>query len=410
MSGDQRIARGPFSADASRGDTRSVERTVLVVVHHLAAATRLMDIVPLVERDPRLQVTYTVPPSSIFAHGAHEFLRAADALTIPWAQATQTRFDLAVAAGQGMLEHLHAPTMMFSHGAGYATYVDQREGHGPRARRAVNGLGYRSLTCHGRVVPAAIMLSHADERRALAAECAEAVPATVVAGDPCWDRLLAARPNRTAYRNALGAGPGQRLVVVSSRWGTGSLLGRHADVLSWIANELPPSDHRIVAILHPNIWVWHGRRQVRQWFAEPMRSGVVLLPPEEGWRAALLAGDVLIGDRGSVTAYGAALGLPVLLGPYPTGDCVPGSLFARLGEIAPRLTMDEPLLPQLAAAERLWRGVDVSALRDRLTSVPGRAAHTIRRTMYRLMRLPEPAGAPRIEPLPLPTPIGMAAR
>jgi hypothetical protein len=204
--------------------------------------------------------------------------------------------------------------------------------------------------------------------------------------------------------------PGQRLVVISSWWGTGSLLGRHADVLARVADELRGGDHRVVAILHPNVWTWHGRRQIRQWLAEPLRAGVMLLPPEEGWRAALIAGDVLIGDRGSVTAYGAALGLPVLLGPFDAGDTVPGSHAARLGEIAPRLRADEPLKPQLDAAVRRWADVDAAELRARLTSAPGRSARLIRQAMYRLLGLPEPAAEPRVDPVPPPCPIAPVAR
>ncbi|MEU8269994.1 hypothetical protein AB0B89_22905, partial [Sphaerisporangium sp. NPDC049002] len=260
-----------------------------IVVHHLAAATRLMDVVPLIEEDRRVQVVYTVPPSSRFASGAQDFLQSRGALVMPWSQATETRFDLAVAAGQGMLERLHAPLMTLSHGAGPNSYVSRREGHGPPASRAVTGLGFQALTLHGRVVPSAIMLGHVDHRRLLASQCPDALPATVIAGDPCFDRLVASRAQRTAYRNALGAGPAQKVVVVSSHYGAGSLLSRHPDLPLRLSAELPSEEFRIALILHPNIWVAHGAQQVRSWFATCTRSGVALLPPEEGWRAALVA-------------------------------------------------------------------------------------------------------------------------
>ena len=32
-----------------------------------------------------------------------------------------------------------------------------------------------------------------------------------------------------------------------------------------------------------------------------MRAGLGVIPPQEGWRAALVGADVLIGDHGSVT-------------------------------------------------------------------------------------------------------------
>jgi hypothetical protein len=400
------IIRGPFSIDASKGDTHRVERTVLVVVHHLAGATRLMDIVPLVEHDQRVQMVYTVPPSSLWADGAHEFLRTTGALVMPWPQATQTRFDLALAAGQGLLEHLHAPIAMFSHGAGHISYVNRWEGHGPPASRQVSGLGFGGLSSHGRVTPSAIMLAHEDHRRSLARECPDALPTAVIAGDLCFDRLLASLPRRSAYRDALNAGPARKLVVVSSRWGAGSLLGQRIDPIFRLAAELPYEDHRVVMILHPNIWTWHGRRQVLAWFAESVRSGIILLPPEEGWRGALVAADVMIGDRGSVTSYGAALGLPVLLAPYDAEDVVPGSQFAYLGEVAPRLRTGAPLAAQLDATARDWSAGDAAVLRSRLTSAPGGAARITRRTIYRLLRLDEPAAEPVTEPVPLPCPLG----
>ncbi|GAA3093093.1 hypothetical protein [Streptosporangium carneum] len=402
--------KGPFSLDAPRGDTNRVERTAVVVVHHLAAATRLMDIVPLVEPDRRVQLVYTVPPSSVFADGAHDFLRDTGALVMPWSQATEVRFDLAFAAGHGLLERLRAPVMTFFHGAGPYSYVGRREGDGLSANRAVTGFGLQGLVTHGRVIPTAIMVSHDDHHRLLAAECPDAAPAAIVAGDLCFDRLLASRSRRTAYRNALGAGPGQRVVVVSSHYGAGSLLWDHPDLLSRLAAELPAEEYRIVVVLHPNIWVWHGRKQVRAWFRRHGETDVVLLPPEEGWRGALVGADLMIGDRGSLACYGAALGLPVTLIPHSAEDVVPGSQFALLGEVAPRLDVRAPLAAQLDSVERHWSPADADALRDRLTSVPGDAARLIRQAMYRLLRLPEPTVEARAEAVPLPRPLTAADR
>jgi hypothetical protein len=407
---EQQIARGPFSFEAAMGNTREPERTVLVVVHYFTAATRLMDIVPLFESDHRIQVVYTVPPASIFSRGAHDYLRETGALMIPWGQATQRRFDLIMAAGQGMLEQLHGPVMMFPHGAGPTTYTRRMPGDGPAARRRMNGLALRGLVVRGRVIPSALMMAHEAHRRLLAEECPEALPVTVVAGDLCYDRLLASRPYRTAYRNALGAGPGQKVLVVTSHWGKGSLLQRRPDLLHRLAAELPAEEYRVVAIVHPHVWVWHGRRQVHAWLADAIRAGVVVLPPEEGWRAALVAADLLIGDRGSVTRYGAALGLPVLFAPCDADELIPGTQFALLNEIAPRLDLDAPPAAQLAAAEQTWATADVAALRDTLSSVPGEAAVITRSTIYRLLRLAEPDKPPAAEPVPHPLPLGADVR
>ncbi|MDH2424913.1 hypothetical protein [Sphaerisporangium sp. TRM90804] len=403
MNYTEQPVRGPFSPGVTVAETHGVERTVLAVVHHGAAAGRLGDVVPLVERDRRVQVVYTVPPSSLYVGGAHDFLRDARALVMPWPQATHTRFDLAVAAGQGLLDRVHAPVMTLSHGAGPNAYVRRRDGDGPPAARAVTGLAPQCLTTHGRVIPAAIMLGHEDHRRLLAGQCPEAVPSAVVAGDPCFDRMLAGRHLRAAYRAALGAGPGHTVVVVSSHYAPGSLLGPPC-LLSRLAAELDPAHHLTVVILHPAVWALHGHRQIVAWFEPLARTGAVLLPPEEGWRAALVAADVLLADRGSPACYGAALGLPVLLAPYDPGDVIPGSQFAALGEIAPRLT-GAPLARQLEAARRGWPSGAAAVMRERLTSLPGGAARVIRQTMYRLLRLAEPPGSPLTEPVPAPEPL-----
>src|ERR1700744_2650893 len=67
-----RWAIGPFGLDAGRAATYSPERTVLAVVHHMTAASRLADVIPLLERDRRIQVIYACPPTSMFPGAAED--------------------------------------------------------------------------------------------------------------------------------------------------------------------------------------------------------------------------------------------------------------------------------------------------------------------------------------------------
>ncbi|GII95492.1 hypothetical protein [Sinosporangium siamense] len=401
--GDRPI-KGPFSLVASRGDTVKVNKTVLVVVHHLTAATRLMDIVPLVESDHRVQLVYTVPPSSVFASGAHDFLRKAEGLVMPWSQATETRFDLAMAAGEGMLEQLHAPIMSFFHGAGPNFYANKRIRNGSSLPPVISGLSARGLTSRGRALPSAIMVPHENNLRVLAEQCPEAASVGELAGDICFDRMLASRPRRTAYRNALGVGPGQRLIVITSHYGGDSLLQQDPTLPVRLAAELP-EDYRVVVFLHPSTWVWHGRRQVNAWMDRDAGSRLTLLPPEDGWRGALVAADLVVGDLGSPVCYASALGLPVVLMPYEADDVVPGSHFELLGRLAGRLDREQPFGGQIEAAMRGWSAAEATELRAMFTSVPGEAARRIRQTIYRLLDLPEPAAEPRAEPVPMPVPL-----
>jgi hypothetical protein len=260
----------------------------------------------------------------------------------------------------------------------------------------------QQLIYHGRVVPAAIALAHDDGVSQLKRSCPEAVPASFVAGDPCYDRLTASHPFRDTYRRALGVKEGQQLVVVSSTWGPGSLLGRYRNLVSRLAAELPRDEYRVVAILHPNIWHWHGNWQVQAWYADAMRNGLGLVPPEEGWRAALIAADMVVGDHGSVTYYAASIGAPVLLATFPEDDIDPGSPVTALGRIAPRVRPDRPLLPQLAETAATYSSEHHAELAGKVTSAPGDAARLVRREMYRLMKLPEPPTIPRARPVPAP--------
>lgn len=392
--------RGPFGPDASRGRMRPAERTILVVVHHLAAATRLMDVLPLVESDLRVQVVFTCPPSSVYAHGGMEFVRQLGGVVVPWFEAKRLSFDLAVAAADGMLEQLHAPIVRLQHGMGISKIQPRWPGHGPPAPREVGALERQRLLFRGRVVPSALILPTAEQRDQLARVCTPALPAVVVAGDPTHDRLVASMPLRQDYRDRLGVEPGQKLVVVSSTWGKTSTLGQHPELLHRLVAELPREEYRVVAVLHPNIWVWYGRRQVRGWYAEPMRAGLGLVPPEEGWRAALVAADVLIGDYGSVTYHGACLQVPVLLAAEQ--DVVPDSQAWVLGRIAPRLDTTHRLVPQIHRAERTYDPERYRQVRRLISSMPGDAARIIRRVMYQLMNLPEPQAPVSVQPVPLP--------
>ena len=397
---------GPFGLNAVKGTTVQGQHTVLAVAHHLTAGTRLAEVLPLLESDRRIQVAYTAAPTSVNTGGLMDFLYGLGGLVMPWEQAIHTRFDLAIAANDGMLERLHAPVMTFQHGAGPGKRYARIHGDGPPAARPIAGVQRERLIVGGRVVPSSLVLPHERQLRLLERECPEVLPVALVAGDPCLDRLEESMRRRDAYRQALGAEPGRRLVFISSTWGPGSLFEQDPGVLFRVAAELAGDEYCVVAALHPNIWGWSSRRQITRWNSDCLRMGVRLLPPEEGWLAALIAADRILGDHGSVTYYGAAIGVPVLLGAFPEDDVVPGSHIARLGSIAPRVDWDRPLGPQLDDAVHAYNTDVHAGLHGDLSSEPGRSAEILRREMYRLMRLPEPDDLARLDPVPLPRPIG----
>ncbi|GAA2795573.1 hypothetical protein [Saccharopolyspora taberi] len=407
-----------------RWRTVSPQRRVLVVVHNVTAATRLLDILPLWSEDVRVQTVFTCIGSSAFTNGTDEFLAARGITPIPWDEAARRPFDLAVSASHGgPLHEVGAPLIIVPHGMGYNKFLEtgnrkpetgnrkpetgnRKPETGNRKpetgnRKPVFGLSPDWLMHGGRLVPSVAVLSHVEQRERLRVSCPEAVDAVLVAGDPCLDRITASRPLRETYRHALGARPEHRVLVVSSTWGPASLFGRDASLVLRLAKELPIDEYRIVLALHPNVWDGHSPWQVRRWLAECTRAGVVVLPPEEGWRAALVAADLTVGDHGSVTFYSAANGTPVLLASWPENAVDPGSPIAQLLASAPRLRPGG-LAGQVDEVIRDHHPDRYRTITDLATSEPGRAARLLRAEIYSRMDLPEPPEP--AEPAAVPVP------
>ncbi|MGK5630129.1 hypothetical protein [Streptomyces sp. URMC 123] len=408
-----------LSEPHARWATVRAERTVLGIAHNVTAATRLLDLLTVFEGDQRVHTVFTCPGSSALDTGTAEFLAARGMHHVPWPIAKRERFDIAVATSRGGdLHNLRTPLIGAPHGAGYNKTLHREPGAGSREPGAGSrepGAGSREpgafgltaewLTHDGRVVPSVILLSHDEQRERLRLGCPEAVPLSVVAGDPCIDQLRASAPFRAAYREALGVRPGQRLVVVSSTWGPSSILGgTDAPVLRRALAELPADEFRVVAAVHPNAWYGHGAWQWQNWLAPLLDCGLMLPAPDsETWKAALVAADALIGDHGSLTLYGVALGIPTLLGSFAAEVVADGSPMARLGRVLPRVAARRPLAPQLAeAAAAQADDPELRRVGGLVTSRPGESAALLRRLFYDRLRLAEPPSAASVRPIPLP--------
>ena len=110
--------RGPIGRGADRRITKVHERTVLVLVPHMAAGTRLLDFLPLIERDDRVQVVFTIPETWETWYGIEEFTRGQGGLVLPWQQVLHHHFDLALAASRSSVDEVQAPVLWAPHGAG----------------------------------------------------------------------------------------------------------------------------------------------------------------------------------------------------------------------------------------------------------------------------------------------------
>jgi hypothetical protein len=398
----------PVGIDAARWMTRRVDRRVLVVAHTLVSVQRLLDVVELVECDSQVQVVYTRGPD-VFGRGVSDFLHAIGAVEISWRQATQERFDLALAAAYGGLAELHAPIMVLPHGAGYAKQTPRRDTGGQMTDRPVYGLGTEHLVFEGRVVPSSIVLSHERQRDLLARSCPEAVDVALVAGDPSYDRLRASTHLRADYREALGVGSSRQLVVMASTWGRQSLFRHDAGLLNRLMRQLDPRRYQVAALLHPAVWFGHGRRQVRAWLADERAGGLILIEPEVDWRAVIVATDYVIGDHGSVSTYAASIGVPVLHTELPHGEIDEQSAQAFVATQAPRLVGSAGLESQLRRAVRELPDDWADTVAARLTSRPGQAHRRLREEMYAQLGLPVPGRHRAVEPVTMPR-LGGACR
>jgi CDP-glycerol glycerophosphotransferase (TagB/SpsB family) len=218
----------------------------------------------------------------------------------------------------------------------------------------------------------------------------------LVAGDPVIDRLRASQRFRDAYRRAMGVSDGQRLVVLSSTWGTRSLFATQPELALQLLSELPCDEYRVAAILHPNIWIGHSAWQVRTWLRRSIEAGLVLVPPRDAWRAAIVASDLVIADHGSVGFYGAAMGRPILLASFADDELLADSPIAGLAQTSPRLVPGRPLRAQVAAAIDHFDPEANLALADLMFSEPGQSLRITQEAIYRLIDLQLPATKPRV--------------
>ena len=391
----------PVGIDAQRWVTRGDCRTVLVVVHTLASAHRLMDALELIETDPRVQVVFTQAPD-IFHSGVAEFLRAIEGAVLPWQQACRESFDLGLAAAYGGLHQVHAPMVVLPHGAGHGK-LSQPLDSSDRVRSDVYGLDSQRLIRDGRLLVSALVLAHDRDLAVLRRQCPPAMRVALVAGDPCFDRLQASLPFRPAYQAALGVPDDGELVVVSSTWGRQSLFSRNHDLIPQLLDELTPVATRVAALVHPAVWFGHGPRQIRAWLADCLDAGLLLIGPEVDWRAVIVAADYVVGDHGSVPVYAAAIGRPVLQTQLPApSPTAPESAQALLRRQAPQLVPGRQLAVQLRRARLSQPTSFADAIARRLTSHPGEAGNHLRRTLYRLLELPEPGRHRGALPVPVP--------
>ncbi|MFD4223997.1 hypothetical protein ACFWRE_31250, partial [Streptomyces fimicarius] len=118
--GQDQWIRVPVGDDAARWATRVRCRRVLLVVHNVTSATRLLDVLPLFHDDLGIQLLATCTGSSAFRSGIADLLADTGVPVLPWEQALATPVDLAISASfGGELHAIQGPLAILSHGIGY---------------------------------------------------------------------------------------------------------------------------------------------------------------------------------------------------------------------------------------------------------------------------------------------------
>ncbi|HEX3779078.1 MAG TPA: glycosyltransferase, partial [Pseudonocardiaceae bacterium] len=110
----------PIGPQARHWNTVRPQRRVLVVTHHITSLVRLLDVLPVFDSDPRIQLVFSCNGSDPFTHGLDQYLDNLGVVTIPWQQAITTEFDLVVAANHGGLTEVTGPLVILEHGVGYS--------------------------------------------------------------------------------------------------------------------------------------------------------------------------------------------------------------------------------------------------------------------------------------------------
>ncbi|MCB5907209.1 CDP-glycerol glycerophosphotransferase family protein [Streptomyces pinistramenti] len=393
----------PVGPDPDRWRTFPGERTVVVVARTVTSTVRVLDVLgPVFRDDPRVDLVFAFDPTSAFNDGVHDLARTVGARILPWHQFPHLAPDLIITASENadlVVEGHTAPVLVLPHGVGFHKVVPDSRSDQDRLAGVVPDALLRS----GR---ARIAVSHPDQAAQLAAAHPSTAGCTLLVGDPCHDMLINGQELRDTYRAALGVRGDRRLIMLSSTWRDRSLLGRDPSLPARLLAELPMDEYAVALVTHPNIVAAHGTYQLRSVLSSALDAGLLRIPPTDGWQATLLASDLLIGDHGSVTFYGAALGKPLLLGAFGGDEAVPDTPMAELGRLAPLLAADVPLRPQiertLADAAPDSKGANpLTALGDRALVPPGYALHRLRTAVYDLLRLalPEPLSPlPRLAP------------
>lgn len=150
------LSGGEYPEASSYWYAMDHERTVLAVTRSVNTTLALIDGLPDLLHDRRVQVLFTVMPrqrDANFERWMRKLVREAGVREIDWEQAVGQRFDLVVTASyEGTLNELSGDVVILNHGTGVGKYLALP----PDGRLPVSDDGESTTT---------MVLSHSEQRR-----------------------------------------------------------------------------------------------------------------------------------------------------------------------------------------------------------------------------------------------------
>lgn len=363
---------------------------------------RMIDILPIFDNDHRITLHAVIEPGSDHASGLAAALEAQGLKVISYEEAVQARYDLVLAAHCGTgLAAFNGPVAVVSHGAGFARILPTRTGN----RVEAVGLSQRELTLGDRVVPARIFLSHEEQIGRLASACPMAVDRAVVIGDPTLDTIENNRVRREWIRRWLGVQERQQLVLISSTWGENCAEATEPEVASKLLAQLPSDEYRVAMVLHHNVWRKYGELAIKTRFRNALDAGLLLIPGHAGWRGALAAADLVVGDHGSVSVYAAALGIRFLAVGGNRAEADPRSPNFALFDVRIPLDLAGDVRTQVETGVPPANVSAAQEIADHIIGNRGRARQTLWKALYGMLDLAPQSERLRDHPVPDPVPL-----
>ncbi|AUI60174.1 hypothetical protein B1H26_39895 [Amycolatopsis sp. BJA-103] len=375
--------------------TRKPPYRLLLVVRNGATLDRLLSLLQVLREDVP-EIRFTIEPGSVFDQGLSHHIESRGYEVLAWQEATASSFDVILAAhASWQLASLRGYLVVCPHGAGYNRLVPGSTG----SDTVATGLVRSQLTHDGEVIPDLIYVSHAEQIDRLRESVPEAAERAVVLGDPVFDRIADSEVLRSRFRRQLNVTETQKLVVVSSTWGRYGTLGTREDLIPKLLAQLPVHEYRLLVILHPNVWAGHSAGEVKLYLQDYCDSGLMYVPPHTPWEAGVVAADILLGDHGSVTYYGAALGRPYLLVADGRAELDPVSPPALLSGESAYLDLGQDLLPQIERNLAPPDPAEVTAVAAAMFQEQDRSWEILRNGIMRAAGRPVPRRAPRVVPV-----------